>query len=590
MPTLDELLDASSRAIDRFDVEALLQLADELSAIGTDAARAAEQNNRGMAAAIRDQPEKAIKHFRASLVLREQRGEHTLIGGLLTNIGLAYAGQSDYAEALEHFHRARDLHQRFDRKRDLGATVMNIGLVHNHVGDYIQAVSHMNEARDIFETIENRQLSALVYSNIGQIYVKLGELSEAEALFKQAAEIHNEEGDTIGVAAVLSHHASLHDTRGEVEKAAEKYRAAIQCYTDMNDDLRADHARIDLASIYLRNGQVEDAESLAQQVDPDQYDDPQIQLTIARFSGMRALHHGDLDTARTAFEEALQMADQLGSDQDLLFAHDALREVAERSEDLDQYVHHNTEHQRLSHEVQGRSATIEVAAALKEGEISKERAARERERDVLFNALPKFIAERILEGETIHGTTYDTASILFIDIAGFTEHASEHSPQQITSLLDQIYERFDAICKEEEITKIKTIGDSYMAVAFVPGEDGQPELATQARLTRAALQMMSCSFSWPNGTPVIFRAGLHTGPIVAGLIGTAQIQFDVWGKTVAVASHLESTGEAARIQASAAFAEASEQSIHDVAVTFTPRGTIDIKGKGPMTTYWLEGA
>ena len=106
-----------------------------------------------------------------------------------------------------------------------------------------------------------------------------------------------------------------------------------------------------------------------------------------------------------------------------------------------------------------------------------------------------------------------------------------------------------------------------------------------SRLAQSALEMIGAQFTWPNGNPVAFRIGLHVGDVVAGVIGTERLQYDVWGDTVNVASRMESTGEPGRIQVSQAFADALEPGTLNLELL--ERGTIDVKGKGEMKTYWL---
>jgi class 3 adenylate cyclase len=141
--------------------------------------------------------------------------------------------------------------------------------------------------------------------------------------------------------------------------------------------------------------------------------------------------------------------------------------------------------------------------------------------------------------------------------------------------------------------KIKTIGDSYMAVAF-------PSAQYLQDIVHAAHTMLSHTFTWPhNHELVLFRIGIHVGSVVAGVLGTERMQYDVWGDTVNVASRMESTGEAGRIHVSEAFAlllspgtshlrERGGDTQFPIPYSLFPRGEIEIKGKGTMTTYWLE--
>jgi len=146
--------------------------------------------------------------------------------------------------------------------------------------------------------------------------------------------------------------------------------------------------------------------------------------------------------------------------------------------------------------------------------------------------------------------------------------------------LSEIFKVCDEVCKQHGLTKIKTIGDSYMAVAGVP--EPLNDHATQA--ARAAISMVRGLKS--AGKPAV-RVGLHCGPLVAGIVGEERLQYDVWGDTVNVASRMESTGEPGRIHVSQAFAQALSGREGD---GLRERGTLVVKGKGQMKTYWLEGA
>ncbi|MCO6466486.1 MAG: adenylate/guanylate cyclase domain-containing protein, partial [Bradyrhizobiaceae bacterium] len=219
-----------------------------------------------------------------------------------------------------------------------------------------------------------------------------------------------------------------------------------------------------------------------------------------------------------------------------------------------------------------------------------EREEREREKALLYGALPKHIADRMLRGEDVSGDEHPSVSVLFMDIAGFTSHSQTLHPREVTELLDRLFESIDKACTEYHVVKIKTIGDAYLAVAFPLSDDHDAmqgaSTAHELRITQVATQVMQHGLSWPDGSPVQVRIGLHTGAVVAGVIGTQRLQYDVWGDTVNTASRMESTSEPGRIHASDVFAQALAQ--HDSPYVCTPRGTIEVKGRGSMQTYWVE--
>jgi adenylate cyclase len=177
---------------------------------------------------------------------------------------------------------------------------------------------------------------------------------------------------------------------------------------------------------------------------------------------------------------------------------------------------------------------------------------------------------------------YDRACVLFADIVNFTALASSRPPEETIGILDDIFTRFDRIADELNLEKIKTIGDAYMIVAGLPPE----RTADLGRVGDAALRMRQtiAEVAEARGLDLEIRAGLHFGPVVAGVIGRRKFLYDLWGDTVNVASRMESTASPGEIQAS----EAVYHRLHDE-FTFEERGEVEIKGKGRMRIYRLLG-
>jgi len=192
---------------------------------------------------------------------------------------------------------------------------------------------------------------------------------------------------------------------------------------------------------------------------------------------------------------------------------------------------------------------------------------------VLHSTLPKHIADRVARGEVVNDQ-FNSVAVLFMDIVGFTTISAQMDASDVVNLLDSVFTMCDAVVNTHGLTKIKTIGDSYMAVAF--------ENITSAGY--AALELLDTI------ADISVRIGIHCGPVVAGVLGKERLQYDVWGDTVNVASRMESTSEPGRIHVSEAFAHAVQQIKTDGPFSIVERGTVEIKGKGMMTTYWLESA
>lgn len=227
---------------------------------------------------------------------------------------------------------------------------------------------------------------------------------------------------------------------------------------------------------------------------------------------------------------------------------------------------------------------LERNAAFAALERANAELARERERAdrLLHSILPWAVAERLKAGPQVIADTHASVTVLFADLAGFTELTARSGPREVVDLLDEIFACFDRLAVAHGVEKIKTIGDAWMAVAGLPA--ARPDHAAAAVGLALALRAGFERIVAARGLSIRLRVGLHSGPVVAGVIGRERPAYDLWGDTVNLASRLESHGEAGRIQISAATAAllGGEFDIVD-------RGEIAIKGKGMVRTAFLEG-
>ena len=201
---------------------------------------------------------------------------------------------------------------------------------------------------------------------------------------------------------------------------------------------------------------------------------------------------------------------------------------------------------------------------------------------LLLNVLPHSVAERLKKADGIIADSFPDVTVLFADIVGFTEMSQNMSPEDVVAMLNTVFTLFDAIVDTRGIEKIKTIGDAYMAVAGLPDEVADHAV----RGAHVALDMLEAveRLNQEHGYALRLRIGIHSGPVMAGVIGTRKFIYDLWGDAVNTASRMESQGVAARAQVS----EATRQLLGD-AFLLEERGGVDIKGKGLMPTWLLAG-
>ncbi len=209
--------------------------------------------------------------------------------------------------------------------------------------------------------------------------------------------------------------------------------------------------------------------------------------------------------------------------------------------------------------------------------LQQEQALSER---LLLNILPAPIASRLKQGEQTIADDYTEVTVLFADIVNFTTISAQLAPARLVALLNEIFSVCDRLAAKHGLEKIKTIGDAYMAVGGLP--QPRPDHAEAVAEMALDLQRAIAALTDDSGRPLSIRIGIATGPVVAGVIGSAKFSYDVWGDTVNIANRMESHGCAGRIHVTAAVYECLRDKYQ-----FEARGAIQVKHKGSMTTYFL---
>ncbi len=207
-------------------------------------------------------------------------------------------------------------------------------------------------------------------------------------------------------------------------------------------------------------------------------------------------------------------------------------------------------------------------------------AERARSDGLLLNILPSRIAERLKNDPGVIADRFEQATVLFSDIVGFTQLSARLAPDELVKKLDAVFSKFDDIADQLQLEKIKTIGDAYMVAGGIPSPraDHAEAVCEMALRMRDALAAMEEEL----GGKLDVRIGVHTGAVVAGVIGKKKFIYDVWGDTVNTASRMESHGVPGSIQVS----EATYALVKDD-FDWEDRGEVSIKGKGTMRTYLL---
>ncbi|XP_055864902.1 uncharacterized protein LOC106076440 isoform X2 [Biomphalaria glabrata] len=215
-------------------------------------------------------------------------------------------------------------------------------------------------------------------------------------------------------------------------------------------------------------------------------------------------------------------------------------------------------------------------------ELNKER---KRAESLLYQMLPEQVAKQLKENKTVPAESYEDVTIFFSDIVGFTTIAASCTPMEVVALLNSLYTCFDRRLELYDVYKVETIGDAYMVSSGVPKRNGRKHVSQIATMA-LDLAHHAGHINIPHlpGKYLSLRAGIHTGAVVAGVVGSRMPRYCLFGDTVNTASRMESTGKADRIQVSSATCAALDT---QGSFSLECRGHVEVKGKGLMQTYWL---
>jgi class 3 adenylate cyclase len=225
---------------------------------------------------------------------------------------------------------------------------------------------------------------------------------------------------------------------------------------------------------------------------------------------------------------------------------------------------------------------LAVFAKQREDALAALRTEQAKAESLLLNILPRSIADRLKDDSTTIADQFDAASILFADVVDFTPFSERLPPSEVVGILDHLFTHFDVLADRYGLEKIKTIGDAYMVASGVPTPrpDHAQALANMALDMRDAMRQSDDVAH----LGLELRIGINSGPVVAGVIGRKRFLYDLWGDAVNTASRMESHGTPGEIQVTASTRELLQDEFD-----LEPRGTVTIKGKGAVETWYLVG-
>ncbi|MBL0034949.1 MAG: tetratricopeptide repeat protein [Flavobacteriales bacterium] len=511
----------------------------------------------------------ALEHLQKSLRIDTELGNREGLAGTYNNIGNIHTELGDLPKALEHYQRSAQLAEELNNDKGRAQALMNLGATHLEMGDRMRALEEFLKSLSLYRTMGRKLEMGMAFNNLGRTYARLERKAEAHSSLDSARTLFTELGSNRQLAR-------NHYYRGDLLLEEDKAREAIgEC------KLGLDIAR--------------------------QNNLPQQRKECSECLMMAYERSGDLANAFRAQKEYMQVGDSLDAlnNSKEVMRLDLQRQFQERqiADSLDnvrqRYEEQLDYNRKLGREREQRNiflfsgmGVLLLAGALwnrlrytrrSRAEIQQEK---ERSEELLHNILPIEVAAELKTKGHADAKHFDQVTMLFTDFKGFTQVSELLTPTELVEELNVCFKAFDVIMGTYHVEKIKTIGDAYMAAGGVPEpREGAVRDTVLAALDMQAFMQHRYVERVRAGLPGFqMRVGLHTGPVVAGIVGMKKFAYDIWGDTVNTASRMESSGEVGQVNIS----ESTYALVKDEPqLTFTSRGKIEAKGKGELEMYFV---
>lgn len=502
---------------------------------------------------------KALELLRYSESLSIELDKQEQLAVVCDNIATIFIKHGDYTKALEYYNRALELHQKNNAKDGIGRALGHIGTVHMSMKDHITAEKYLMEALAIHESIEYKRGIETWNDILGDIMLSRHEPDRALMHFSRAIEINQELGNRGTEAIHIGSMGDVHKYNGNLDDAFACFEQALQILTEYDRkgdyyDIQLEKAKI-LGNPLFKYHDIHQAEKLMlDSLDIlREYSLKSIEMNYLKELSELYKYQGNWEKAFLYYSDSILIKESLNSSE----VRDAIKEM---------------EFQKAYHQM--------------EEKRSVELARLQEKEHLLHEILPSRIAEKIIQGEKTIAEESKNMTILFADIVGFTSLSETLSPTEIVTVLNEVYSRLDELADHYGIEKIKTIGDAYMAIST----QGDDNLEHKRRMLEFAQQVISIckTIHIAENTSIQVRIGIHSGPTVAGVLGTKKYSYDVWGDAVNTAARMESYGEPGTIQVSKEFYESVKDLSIVQSMTIRSEKEIVMKGKGLMNTVILN--
>lgn len=562
--------------------------------IGFNRGLALANKNVGMGHYLKGQYLEALSAWDEALrvftLMNDKRG----IANMLSNQAAIYFNQGDDAKSLELDLKSLKISEEINDSLRIVTSLNNIGTLYlNKQATYKKALEYFLKAYQLSKAIQDQYLIGTATVNLGATYYNLNDDNKALYFLQEALVAFDGTPDLPGA---LNQMGKIYIRKKDFNKALNTHRKAFEYAKKLDTKLDMTKSLIGMAECYLDQKDANQAIAVYQEA-------LNIALPLRLTTEIREIYEGlsEAYSEKSDFKNAFNYQKLLLEIKDTIYNVNTDKKLGllqfnfdlEKKESKIKLLTKDAEikQKEISRQKIVRNSFIGgfIVVLLFAGVFFKQRnrigKEKKRSENLLLNILPEEVAEELKEKGEAEARLMEEVTVLFTDFKGFTAMSEKVSPKQLVRDIHECFSAFDQIMEKYGIEKIKTIGDAYMAAGGVPV--AQPGIATN--IVKAAFEMRDFidegkARKIANNLPFFeIRIGIHTGPVVAGIVGIKKFQYDIWGDTVNTASRMESSGEPGKINISASTYELVKDEFK-----CEYRGKITAKGKGDIDMYFVE--
>ncbi len=584
------------------------------------------------------EPELSIDYARQCQALSEQIGYKKGLGNALYSLGANSWFKGDYMVALDFFKQALNTHTAIGERRGIATSNNGIGNIYVQLGNYPEALKYHLASLRMREEIGDKKEIATSYNNIGVVYEKQGNYPEALKNNFASLKIREEIGDMKGVSGSYNNIGNIYKYQGKYDEALKFHSDALEINLEMNDIKGVADSYNNIGTIYESQGDF--GKALTSQLEAlkireemgDKYGKSMTFINIGNvYAGQNKF-----DKAREYLEKGLALSEEIGSVEGLKLCYESLAIIdnvqGKYKLELEHYKlfikyrdsllnNENTQktvQMQMQYDFDKKESLTRVEQekkdVLAQKKVQKQRlvrnafiggtflflmlagaifiglrrtaGAKRKSEELLLNILPGEVAEEIKTTGTAKTKSFTMVTVMFTDFKDFTNISEKVSAELLVDEIHACFSGFDKIIQKHKIEKIKTIGDAYLCASGLPVSNytHAVDMINAAFEIHEFMANRKKEKEAKGEIPFELRIGIHTGPVVAGVVGVRKYAYDIWGDTVNVAARMEQNSEAGKINISGSTYDLVKDKF-----ACSYRGKIEAKNKGEIDMYFVTG-